>query len=136
MGKADVEPGPPPLPAASRRTSGSFFSALFLSMATLYFALKITLEITRTVKPIYMEAGTALPLVTVQAMALVEGPLRFGRLYLGVLPLIIAGCYVLLGNHARLRRAYLAALIATALLIFAALTFFLTLPLFSMSGPK
>jgi len=136
MGKADVEPGPPPLPGASRRTGGSFFSALFLSMTTLYFLLKITLEITRMVKPIYREAGTALPLVTVQAMALVEGTLRFGRLYLGILPLIIAACYVLLGKHARSRRAYIGALIAAALFIFAALTFFLTLPLFTMSGPE
>lgn len=132
MSRSDLEP--PPLPRAAYRTGGSFFSAMFLTLAALYIVLKITLEITRTVKPIYMETGAALPLVTVQAMALVEGALRFGRLYLGVPPLIIAAGYFMLAPHPRLRRACIATLIGAAILVTATLTFFLTLPLFTMHG--
>ncbi len=130
----DSPPTPPPLPRAGHRAGGSFFSAMFLALAALYIVLKITLEITRTVKPIYMETGAALPLVTVQAMAMVEGALRHGRLYLGVPPLIIATVYVMLATRPRLRRAYIATLIGFAILVVAILTVFLTLPLFTMHG--
>jgi hypothetical protein len=107
---------------------------MFLAIAVLYIVLKITLEITRAVKPIYMESGAALPLVTVQAMALVEGALKHGRLYLGVPPLFIATGYVILAARPRLRQAYIATLIGAAILVALTLTFFLTLPLFTIPG--
>ena len=136
MGNADFEPKPPPLPDADRRTGIAFFRATFLSLAALYITLKITLSITRMVKPIYMETGTALPLVTVQAMALVDGALRHGRLYLGLTPLIIALGYVLLASRPRWRRAFVATLLGVGLLVIATLTFFLTLPLFLQHRPQ
>ncbi len=133
MSTSDLEPQPPPLPRGSHGAGASFFSAVLLTLAALYVMLKITLEITRAVKPIYMETGTALPLVTVQAMALVEGALKHGRLYLGVPPLFIAAGYVMLAASPRLRRACVAGLMGVAILLVVILTLLLTWPLLAMA---
>jgi len=131
----DSAPLPPPLPSERERPGLNFFAVMLLSSAALYVMLKVTLELTRAVRPIYMEGDFDLPLVTVQAMALVEGALKYGRLYLGVPPLFIAGGYVMLASRPTMRRVFLAALFATAVLVTAALVLCLTLPLFAASGP-
>ena len=136
MSNTDRKVEPPPLPGAQRGKGGTFFGAAFLSLASLYMLLKITLEITRVVKPIYMEAGTALPLVTVQAMNLIDGALHHGRLTLGLPPLIIATGYVLLASRPRLRRICVVTLIAAAVLVAGTLIVFLTLPLFATAGSE
>ena len=131
----DSPPIPPPLPSERRRPGLNFFAAMLLSNAALYIMLKVTLTLSRAVKPIYMEGDFDLPLVTVQAMALVEGALTYGRLYLGVPPLFFAAGYVVLASHPTMRRLFVAALVATAVLVTAALVLCLTLPLFAKSGP-
>lgn len=129
-------PVPPPLPAKRGRRLPRFIAALFISMVSLHLLLKVTLTTTRIVKAIYAENGQELPLLTVQAMALVEGTLRFGRLYLGVTPLLIAAGFLWLDSRPAARNAYVALLVAGALFIALAIMLCLTYPLLNASaGP-
>lgn len=136
MSNTDPKVEPPPLPGAGRGKGGALISAAFLSLVSLYMMLKIALEITRMVKPIYMETGTALPLVTVQAMNLIDGALHHGRLTLGLPPLIIATGYVLLASRPRLRRICVVTLIVAAMLVAGTLILFLVLPLLIPAGQE
>ena len=136
MSNTEQKVEPPPLPGARRGKGSTFFSAAFLSLLSLYMMLKVTLEISRVVKPIYMETGTALPLVTVQAMNLIDGALHHGRLTLGLPPLIIATGCVLLASRPRLRRICVVTLIIAAMLVAGTLILFLVLPLLITAGQE
>lgn len=100
-----TESMPPPLPPTGTTRFRDFFFVLFVSVAVLYTHLRAMLWLTRVLEATYAELDLAIPLVTVQSMWIVEGAVRHGRLYLGLTPLLLATCHVLLHRRPRFRRA-------------------------------